>query len=110
MHKRFPCLSPFLFPHIRTLIHTNAALSRSACTPDTLHESVSLRQSVEGVIALGSASYESAKGVDLVLAGISAILVDLSDADLYACVVLGLNDAVGRAALAGNVPMGLECQ
>jgi len=39
----------------------------------------------------------------VVLARVAAVLVDLGDADLHAGVVLGLDDAAGRAALAGDV-------
>lgn len=72
-------------------------------TPDALEETVPLGESVQGVIALGSRSHEPAEGVDLVLSGVASVLVDLADADLDAGVVLGLDDAVGGAALAWDV-------
>lgn len=68
--------------------------------PDALQEAITLCQSVEGVVALAHGADETAESVDLVLAGVSAVLVDLSDGDLDGGVVLGLNDAVGGAALA----------
>jgi len=42
----------------------------------------------------------------VVLARVAAVLVDLADADLDAGVVLGLDDTVGRAALAWDVARG----
>ena len=68
--------------------------------PDALEETITLGQSVEGVVALTHGADESAKGVDLVLSGVAAVLVNLADGDLDRGVVLGLDDAVGGAALA----------
>ena len=76
----------------------------SARVPDTLEEAVPLGEAVDAVVALAHCAHEAAKRVDLVLAGVAAVLVDLGDADLDGAVVLGLDDAVGRAALAGDVP------
>ena len=63
-----------------------------------------MREAVEGVVALAHGADEAAEGVDLVvtLDG-TAVLVDLCDGDLDGTVVLGLDDAVGGAALAGDV-------
>ncbi|KAM6532234.1 hypothetical protein FSOLCH5_001663 [Fusarium solani] len=78
------------------------ALSLSA--PDVLEEAISLGQSVEGVVALAHRSDETAEGVGVVLAlDGTAVLVDLGNRDLDGAVVLGLDDAVGGAALAGDV-------
>ncbi len=82
------------------------SLSRRLSTPDTLEETVALRQSVQGVVALGSRPHEPAQGVDLVLAGVAAVLVNLADAELDTGVVFGFDDAVGRAAFAGDVATG----
>lgn len=72
--------------------------------PDALEEAITLRQSVEGVVALAHRSDEAAEGVDLVLAlNSTAVLVNLGDGDLDRAVVLGLDDAVGGTALAGDV-------
>ena len=72
--------------------------------PDALEEAISLGQSVQGVIALTHRSDETAEGVDVVLAlDSTAVLVNLGDGDLDGTVVLGLDDAVGSAALAGDV-------
>jgi hypothetical protein len=76
----------------------------SARVPDTLEETVPLGEAVDAVVALAHCAHEAAKRVDLVLAGVAAVLVNLGDADLDRAVVLGLDDAVGRAALAGDVP------
>lgn len=86
------------------------SLSRRLSTPDTLEETVALGQSVQGVIALGSRPHESAQGVDLVLAGVAAVFVNLADAELDTGVVFGFDDAVGRAAFAGDVATEPKCQ
>lgn len=84
------------------LIPTRRNLSLGA--PDALQQTVSLRQSVQGVIALAHGTDEAAQGVDVVLAGDrAAVLVDLGDGNLDGTVVLGLDDPVGGAALAGDV-------
>jgi hypothetical protein len=63
-----------------------------------------LRQAVDGVVALAHRTDEAAEGVDVVLAGDgAAVLVDLGDRNLYGAVVLGLDDAVGSAALARDI-------
>lgn len=72
--------------------------------PDGLDEAIALGKAVESVIALTHGTDETAEGVDVVLAGDSAaVLVNLGDGDLDGGVVLGLDDAVGGAALARNV-------
>ena len=76
----------------------------SACVPDTLEVTVPLGEAVHAVVALAHGADEAAKSVDLVLASVTAVLVNLGDGDLDRAVVLGLDDAVGRAALAGDVP------
>lgn len=76
----------------------------SLSAPDALDEAVTLGQSVQGVIGLAHGADEAAEGVDVVLAGDSAaVLVDLGNGDLDRAVVLGLDDAVGSAALARDV-------
>lgn len=66
-----------------------------------------MREAVEGVVALTHGADETAEGVDLVVAlDGAAVLVDLGDGDLDGTVVLGLDDAVGGAALAGDVTTG----
>lgn len=67
----------------------------SASAPYVLQESVPLCQSVDGVVALAHGAHETGHGVDVVLASVAAALVNLGDGDLYGCVVLGLDDAVG---------------
>ena len=63
-----------------------------------------MRQAVHGVVALAHSADEAAESVDVVLASDSAaVLVDLGDGDLDGSVVLGLDDAVGSAALARDV-------
>lgn len=74
-----------------------------AGAPDVLEEAVTLGQAVDGVVALAHGANETAEGVGLVLAGVAAVLVDLADGDLSGSVVLGLDDAVGGRALAGDV-------
>lgn len=75
--------------------------------PDVLNKAVALGQAVEGIVGLTHGADEAAEGVDVVLAGDStAGLVDLGDGDLDRGVVLGLDDAVGGRALAGDVAVG----
>jgi len=83
--------------------HIITHLSRRTATPHTLEEAIPLRQPVQAVIALGSRSHEAAKCIDLVLARVAACLVDLSNGNLHAGVVFGFDDAVGCAALTGDV-------
>lgn len=60
-------------------------------------------KAVEGVIALAAGTDETAQSVDLVLTGVAAVLVNLANGELDRGVVVGLDDAVGGAALAGHV-------
>ena len=77
--------------------------------PDVLEEAVALGEAVEGVVALTHGADEAAEGVDVVVAGDgAAVLVDLGDGNLDGAVVLGLDDAVGGAALAGDVTEDLR--
>ena len=71
--------------------------------PHVLEVSVALGQAVDGVVGLAHGADEAAEGVGLVLASVPAVLVHLCDRDLHAGVVLGLDDAVGRRALARDV-------
>ena len=88
--------------------HSAATLSRRLSTPDTLQEAIALRQSVQTVVALGPAAHEAAESVDLVLAGVAALLVDFADADLHRGVIFGFDDAVCGRALAGDVAVEIE--
>lgn len=96
-----------------------------ARAPHALQEAIPLRQPVHAVVALAHRAHEAAERIDLVLARVAAILVNLGDGDLDGCcvcaqldtafscaysirddwrtVVFGLDDAVGGAALAGDV-------
>ena len=71
--------------------------------PDALEEAVSLGKPVHGVVRLAHGAHEAAEGIGLVLAGVAAVLVNLADAELDRGVVLGLDNAAGGAALAGDV-------
>jgi hypothetical protein len=74
-------------------LHIPKHLSGSA--PDTLEEAILLCEPVEAVVALAHGADEAAEGVDLVVAGVAAVLVNLADAELDGSVVLGLDDASG---------------
>jgi hypothetical protein len=63
--------------------------------PDALEEAVLLCEPVEAVVALAHGTDEAADGVWLDIAGVAAVLVNLGDADLDGCVVLGPDDASG---------------
>jgi len=78
-------------------------LSLAASAPYVLQQTISLCQSVQGIVALAHRSYETAKGVDLALACESTILINLADGDLDRGVVLGLDDAVGGRAFSWDV-------
>jgi hypothetical protein len=81
----------------------NMQLSLAASAPDILQQTISLRQSVQGIITLPHGSYKSAKSVDLTFACEPTVLVNLSDGDLDGRVILGLDYAVGGTALARDV-------
>jgi hypothetical protein len=76
--------------------------------PDALEEAILLCEPVQAVVGLAHCAHETAERVGLVIAGVAAVLVDLSDADLDRGVVLGLDDAAGSAALAGDVAVKLK--
>lgn len=76
----------------------------SLTAPDVLQETIALCQAVDGIVALAHGTDETAEGIDVVLAGDCAtVLVDLGNGNLNGAVVLGLDDAVGGTALAGDV-------
>ncbi len=73
------------------------------CAPDSLQEPIPLCQPVDRIIAFSHRPHESTKCKGVVLARIASVLVDFGDADLHRSMVLSLDDAVGRAALARHV-------
>lgn len=83
-------------------------LPLTAGSPHVPDVSIALGKAVEGVVALAAGTDEAAQSVGLVLAGVAAVLVNLADGDLDGGVVVGLDDAVGGAALAGDVAGGKE--
>lgn len=88
-------------PHYPLRIRTT---NLSLGAPDALHQAVALGEAVQGIVALAHGADEAAQSVDLVLAGDgTAVLVNLGDGNLNGAVVLGLDDAVGSAALARDV-------
>lgn len=97
--------APFcVFRSFRTSSIFSNVQNLSLSAPDALNETISLGQSVQGVIGLAHGTDKAAEGIDVVLAGDStAVLVDLGNGDLDRAVVLGLDDAVGSAALARDV-------
>lgn len=81
-----------------------AMLNLSLGAPDVLEETIALGESVQGVVALAHGADEARESIDNVLTGDGpAVLVNLGDGDLARAVVLGLDDAVGGRALAGDV-------
>ena len=83
--------------------HQAANLPLAVSRPDVLEVAVTLSEAVEGVVALAAGTNETAESVGLVLAGVAAVLVNLANGELDRGVVVGLDDAVGGAALAGDV-------
>jgi hypothetical protein len=60
-------------------MHLMLLTTLSACTPHALEETVLLCQSIHAIVALAHSPHESTQGIDLVLAGIAAVLVNLAD-------------------------------
>lgn len=83
--------------------HSPPVKALPASRPHVLQVTIALRQAVQRVIALAACAQKAAQSVGLVLAGVAAGLVDLGDGDLDGAVVVGLDDAVGGRALAGDV-------
>jgi len=71
--------------------------------PDALEEAIFLCKPVQAVVGFAHCAHETAESIALVLASVAAVLVNLSDTDLDGGVILGLDDAAGGAALAGDV-------
>lgn len=72
--------------------------------PDALQQAVTLSEAVHGVVRLAHGADESTQGVDVVLSrNRVTLLVNLGDGDLHGAVVLGLDNAIGGRALAGDV-------
>lgn len=84
-------------------VSSPSAHNLSGSAPHVLQETIFLCKSVHRIVALAHGTDEAAKGVDLVLASGTAVLVDLCDGKLDGGVVLGLDDAVGGRALAWDV-------
>ena len=74
-------------------LHTRNHLPGPA--PDRLEEAVLLCKPVQAVVRLAHGAHEAAEGIDLVVASVAAVLVNLADAELDRGVVLGLDDASG---------------
>lgn len=86
------------------LLPTTRIRNLSLGRPDVLEETVTLSKSVQSIVALAHGANETGESIDDVLAlDGPAVLVDLGDGDLARTVVLGLDDAARRRALAGDV-------
>lgn len=104
MSEVTPVLKSVYVRYCNRSSRTSHMPSLSLTAPDVLEETIALGQSVHRIVALAHCADEAAEGVDVVLAGDgAAVLVDLGHGDLDGAVVLGLNDPVGGAALAGDV-------
>jgi hypothetical protein len=91
----------------RTSCPQNPSPNLALRAPDALQEPVALCEAVEGVVALAHGADEPGEGIGDVLAlDGAAVLIDLGDGDLAGPVVLGLDDAARRRALAGDVTGG----
>lgn len=85
-------------------IHNPISPHSSLSAPNILQQTILLCQPVDGIIALAHRTNKTAKRIYVVLAGNStSVLVNLGDRNLDRPVVFGLDDAVGGAALAGDV-------
>jgi hypothetical protein len=97
-----------LLPKPHLLYHAHRL---SDGVPDVLDEAVALGETVESIVALAHGPNETAQGIDVVLAlDGTAVLVNLGDRNLDRGVILGLDDAVGGAALARDVTVDEESQ
>lgn len=66
-----------------------------------------MREAVERVVALAHGADEAGESIcDVLALDGAAVLIDLGDGDLAGPVVLGLDDAARRGALAGDVTGG----
>lgn len=91
----------------RTSCPQNPIPNLALRAPDALQEPVALCEAVEGVVALAHGADEAGESIGDVLAlDSAAVLIDLGDGDLARTVVLGLDDAARRRALAGDVTGG----
>lgn len=63
--------------------------------PDRLEEAILLCEPVKAVVGLSHGTNEAGDGVDLVVTGVTAVLVNLADAQLDRGMVLGPDDASG---------------
>ena len=79
----------------------------SGSGPDILEQTVTLSEAVQRVVALTHRTDETTESVIDGLAGETTSLVNLSDRDLDGRVILGLDDAVGGAALARHVAIAI---
>lgn len=102
-HQINPSTPPSEKPHIAV-----EDLTLAGGTPDVLEVTVTLGEAVEGVVTLTAGTDEAAESVGLVLTSVTAVLVNLADGQLDGGVVVGLDDAVGGAALARHVAVGWE--
>ena len=71
--------------------------------PDLVQESSLLAKAVHRVISLAHGAYEASERKRCVLSGCAALGGNVGNGDLDRGVVLGADDAVGGAALAGDV-------
>lgn len=101
--------SSILLAHIPYPLFHVIRLSLAASAPDILQQTISLCQSVQRVVGLAHCANETAESVDLALTGEATRLIDLSNGDLNGCVVLGLDNSVGSAALSWDVAVDMLC-
>lgn len=80
----------------------------SGSGPDVLEQTVTLSEAVQRVVALTHGADETTESVVDALASVATGLVDLADRDLDGRVILGLDDAVGGAALARHVAIEIR--
>lgn len=94
-------LAAWAASYMRVYLNSVSTTNLPRRRPDGLEEAITLCEPVHAVVGLAHGADEARESVDLVLAGVATVLVDLSDADLNGGVVLGLDDASG-SGLRGN--------
>lgn len=89
-------------------INPHKHLRLSASAPHPLEVPILLRQPVHTVVTLAHRAHESTQSVDLVVAGVAAVLAYFADGDLDGGMVGSFDNAVGGGTLAGDVTVRAE--
>ena len=108
LFTRRPSLHPLFSPlsTIPTTTLSFQARTHLSCrlrTPNCLQKSILLRQSVQTIVTFRSRPHKPAQCVHLILACVTAVLIDFANGNLDRGVVFCFNDTVRCAAFARDV-------